>query len=325
MGLSTAVCSLFGIRHPVLLGGMAGASTPALTAQISLAGGLGIHGCSFQPPLQIEAWADEIRRLSDRPFGLNLLPFGADATQVDAVLAARPAVLSTGWAFPDQDLRTLFARAHDVGSKVLHMVSSLPEALRAADAGADAIVAQGTEGGGHVGVMGTMTLVPMVVRAVRPVPVVAAGGIADGAGLAAALMLGADGVLLGTRFLATPESPLPESFKRTIVESDGHNTLLTEIPDLINGRVWPGAYSRVARNRLIEEWLGREGALRYRRREVVARVQAAREQGNVDQSILYIGETAGLIDALLPAATVVEQVVQEAEALLRGRSAAVLA
>lgn len=131
------------------------------------------------------------------------------------------------------------------------MVSTVPEAVQEVEAGADLIVAQGTEGGGHVGVMGTLVLVRLVVRSVAPAPVLAVGGIADGAGLAAALVMGAEGVLLGARFLATPEAPLPDSFKQAIVDSDGHNTLLTEIPDIVSGRAWPGAYSQVARNRLI--------------------------------------------------------------------------
>src|SRR5439155_27104816 len=107
-------------------------------------------------------------------------------------------------------------------------------------AGADIIVAQGTEGGGHIGLMGSIVLTPMVVRAVAPRPVLAAGGFADGAGLAAAIMLGAEGVLLGTRFLATPESPLPDSYKQAICRSDGHDTLVTELPDVLAGQVWPG-------------------------------------------------------------------------------------
>src|SRR5205807_9311752 len=128
------------------------------------------------------------------------------------------------------------------------MVWSVPEGARGVDAGADIIVAQGTEGGGHVGWMGSMALIPMVVRAIAPVPVLAAGGVGDGAGLAAALALGAEGVLLGTRFLATRESPGPDGFKRTLLESDGHDNLLTEIPDIAAGRVWPGAMSRLRRN-----------------------------------------------------------------------------
>src|SRR5207248_11564301 len=117
-------------------------------------------------------------------------------------------------------------RVHAAGARITHMVSTVNEARRAADAGADVIIAQGTEGGGHVGVMGTIVLVPQVVRAVAPIPVLAAGGIADGAGLAAALMLGAEGVLLGTRLLATDEAPLPRQYKEAICRSDGHDTLL---------------------------------------------------------------------------------------------------
>jgi NAD(P)H-dependent flavin oxidoreductase YrpB (nitropropane dioxygenase family) len=264
--------------------------------------------------------AAAIRQHTDRPFGLNLLLFIADDAAVEAVLAARPAVFSTAWAWPDQDLRALFARAHDVGCVVMHMVSTLLEAERSADAGADILVAQGTDGGGHIGLMGTMVFVPQVVRAVAPVPVLAAGGVADGAGLAAALMLGAEGVLLGTRFLATPEAPLPESYKRVLVESDGHDTLVTEIPDVASGRVWPGAYARVARNRFVEEWLGREGELRARQKEVAARLQAARAQGDADYGILYLGQTAGLIDAIEPAGALVERIASEAESLLRERA-----
>jgi NAD(P)H-dependent flavin oxidoreductase YrpB (nitropropane dioxygenase family) len=241
------------------------------------------------------------------------------------VLAARPAVLSTAWAGPGYDLAGLFARAHDSGALVMHMVSTLAEAWRAAEAGADLIVAQGTEGGGHVGLMGTMVLVPMAARALPGVPVLAAGGVADGAGLAAALMLGAEGVLLGTRFLATPEAPLPERFKQAIVASDGHTTVVTEIPDVANGTVWPGAYARVERNRFIETWLGREGDLRYHQAEVADRLRQARADGDPDDAVLYTGQTAGLIDAIEPAASLVTRIVEEATALLGERAPALLA
>ena len=219
-------------------------------------------------------------------------------------------------AFTDVRTDGVFARAHEVGAKVMHMVSTIDEARRAAESGADIIVAQGTEGGGHVGLMGTLVLVPQVVRAIAPVPVLAAGGVADGAGLAAALALGADGVLLGTRFLATPEAPLPDSFKDAICASDGHDTLLTEIPDITGGRAFPGAYVRVRRNRFIEEWIGREGELRFksrRRSEVAANVIRARELGDVDTVWLLVGQTAGLIDQIEPARHIVERLVQEAE------------
>jgi NAD(P)H-dependent flavin oxidoreductase YrpB (nitropropane dioxygenase family) len=201
------------------------------------------------------------------------------------------------------------------------MVSSVPEALRAAEAGADVIVAQGTEGGGHVGWMGSMALLPMVVRAVAPLPVLAAGGVADGAGLAAALALGAEGVLLGTRFMATPEAPLPEAFKRTLLESDGHDTLLTEIPDIAAGRVWPGAMSRVRRNRFIERWAGREWELRQRQDEVGPALAEARRRDDTDEYTIGTGQTAGLITSLVPAAQIVREVVEQAENIIAQRLA----
>jgi NAD(P)H-dependent flavin oxidoreductase YrpB (nitropropane dioxygenase family) len=204
------------------------------------------------------------------------------------------------------------------------MVSTVHEAQRAAEAGADFVIAQGTEGGGHVGVMGAMVLVPQVVRAVAPVPVLAAGGIVDGAGLAAALMLGAEGVLLGTRFLATPEAPLPASYKEAICRSDGHDTLLTELPDVIAGQVWPGAFARVLRTSIIQEWLGRESEVRRNRVELRQRLQRAREEGDLANGSLLIGQDAGLIDSIEPAGEIVTRVVREAESILSGRLREVL-
>src|SRR5215472_8876775 len=180
----------------------------------------------------------------------------------------------------------------DNGSLVMHMVGDVPEAARAAEAHVDVIIAQGTEGGGHVGWMGSMPLVPMVVQAVAPIPVVAAGGIADGRGLAAALALGADGVLLGTRFLATTESPLHPNFKQAIVNSDGHDTQLSEIPDIASRTVWPGAMTRSRRNRFVERWAGREWALRQNRAEAHARLRAARQSGDIEEGSLAMGQDA---------------------------------
>lgn len=322
--LSTRLCELLGIEHPVVLGGMGLGTNPDLVAAVSEAGGLGIQGCARRTPPEILDLARAIRERTDRPFGLNLLLFAAGDEQVAAVLEARPAVVSTAWARADHDLAGLFARAHEAGSKVVHMVSTVPEAERAAAAGADAIVAQGTEGGGHVGVMGTMPLVPMVVRAVAPAQVIAAGGLADGAGLAAALMLGAEGALYGTRFLATPEASIPQSYKQVIVDADGHNTVVTEIPDVANGNVWPGAYARVDRNRFVETWIGREGELRARQAEVAAAAGAALAAGDVDEAVVYTGQTVGLIGAIEPAAAIVERIVADAASLLRERAPSLL-
>jgi len=317
--MHTRICELLKIEHPVVLGGMASGTNAALVAAVTNAGGLGILGATFLAPEQQRAEIGKIRALTAGPFGLNHLLAFATEDRFAETLAARPRVVSTAWAWSDQDLRPFFQRAHDAGALIMHMVSGVPEAVRAVQAGADMIVAQGTEGGGHVGWMGTMAVVPQVVRAVAPVPVLAAGGIADGSGLAAALALGAEGVLLGTRFLATPEAPIPPSYKRAILESDGHDTLLTEIADIANGLVWPGAMSRVVRNRFVERWAGREWEVRWRRNEIAAGLRAARERDDAAESNLQMGQTAGLITAITPAAQIVREVVAEAERIIRDR------
>jgi NAD(P)H-dependent flavin oxidoreductase YrpB (nitropropane dioxygenase family) len=315
--LTSPVCELFGVTHPVVLGGMALGTNPDLVAAVSNAGGLGIQGCAGRPPRAITELAAAIRDRTDRPFGLNLLLFMAGEAEWAATVAAHPPVVSTAWAKVDQPLAELFTQAHEAGAKVLHMVSSVSEASRAAEAGADAIVAQGTEGGGHVGLMGTMVLVPMVARAVEPVPVIAAGGIADGAGLAAALMLGAHGALFGTRFLATTEASIPDTYKQVLVDSDGHNTVVTELPDVANSTVWPGAYARIERNRLYETWAGREGELRYHHTEAAASAWRALQAGDTDNAFLYTGQSAGLIDTIEPAQVVVQRIVADATERLR--------
>src|SRR5207302_10097130 len=180
--------------------------------------------------------------------------------------------------------------------RVMHMMPTLSESELAAEVGADVIVAQGTEGGGHIGEIGTAVIVRQVAKAVAPVPVLAAGGFADGAGLAAALALGADGVLLGTRFLATEEAPVPPVYKDAIVASSGDDTIVTTVADTLTGRDWPGAWARLRRTRFIEEWLGREPELRRRREAVWLKLEAA-EETDPDYGLMWIGQSAGLIDS----------------------------
>lgn len=317
--IHTRICDLLGIRHPIVLGGMGSATSPKLVAAVSNAGGFGTLGTSVLRAEQISAAAKAIREATDKPFGINHLLFRIDEADYAATLAARPDVVAFAWSRPEQDLRGYFARAHDAGAKVMYMVSTVAEARRAVEAGADVIIAQGSEGGGHVGWMATMVIVPMVVTAVAPVPVLAAGGIADGRGLAASLALGADGVLLGTRLLATPEAPIHENFKQAIVKSDGHDTMLTEIHDLASGQVWPGAMARVQRNAVIERWAGREWAIRQDQAKIAAEIAAARKAGDVDNATLLFGQDAGLIDAVMPAAEVIETMAREAEDIVRKR------
>jgi NAD(P)H-dependent flavin oxidoreductase YrpB (nitropropane dioxygenase family) len=250
---------------------------------------------------------------------VNFLLFRVDDAAYDAALQERPPVMTLAWPRPEQDLAAYVRRARAAGSRVMVMAGGVPEARRAVAAGAEIVIAQGTEGGGHVSWMGTMPLVPMVVDAVAPLPVLAAGGIADGRGLAAALALGAQGVLIGTRFLASVEAPLHPNFKQAILESDGHDTVLTEIPDTLRGQIWPGAMARAQRNRFIARWAGREWALRAALSEESAAVESARLSGDADNAYLLIGQDAGLIHDLPPAKVLIERMLGEAETILRDR------
>lgn len=314
--IRTRVCEIFGIERPVFLGGMGSVNAPEMVAAVSEAGGLGALGCSLLTAEEVRAGAARIGELTGKPFGLNFLIFIPNEAGFAAALEARPAVMAFAWPRPEQDLRPFFDRAHEAGCKVTFMTGEVAEARRGAEAGADVIIAQGVEAGGHVSWMATMALVPMVVDAVAPVPVLAAGGIADGRGLAAALALGADGVLLGTRFLASEESPLHANFKRAILESNGHDTVLTEIPDIASGRVWPGAMARARRNRFVERWAGREWDLRQHRSEAWETIQAARAAGDAEEAYLLIGQDAGLIEDLPPAGELVRRIADEAEEIL---------
>ena len=159
----------------------------------------------------------------------------------------------------------------------------------------------------------------MMVKAVAPLPVLCAGGIADGRGLAAALALGAEGALLGTRLLATTEAPLHPNFKQAIVKSDGHDTVLTEIPDLASQRVWPGAMSRSQRNKFIERWAGREWAIRQNASDIGKQVAAARAAGDIDNATLSFGQDAGLIDSIESVKEVVQEIIAEAEKVIKDR------
>jgi NAD(P)H-dependent flavin oxidoreductase YrpB (nitropropane dioxygenase family) len=280
---------------------------------------LGTLGTSAFNAAQLETEIASIRERTEKPFGVNHLLFQIQEDMFRITLRARPTVAAFAWARKDQDLREYFQCAHDAGSKVMHMAGEAPEAVRAAEAGADVLIAQGTEAGGHVGWMASLPLVSMMVKAVAPLPVLCAGGIGDGRGLAAALALGAEGVLLGTRFMATPEAPIHANFKQSIVNSDGHDTVLTEIPDLASQRVWPGAMSRAQRNKFIERWAGREWTLRQNAPDVGKQVAAARAAGDIDNASLSFGQDAGLIDSIKSVREVVQEIIVEAEEIIKGR------
>jgi nitronate monooxygenase len=317
MPLRTKLTEKLCISHPILLAPMGTASGGTLAKAVTEAGGLGIIGFGYGNQERID---QEFRAAGNARVGCGFITWSL-ARQPHLLARAldhKPAAVMLSFG----DARPFAAAIKDAGAALISQVQTVAQAMEAVDMGSDIVVAQGTEAGGHGATRSTLALVPAVVDAVRErndeIVVVAAGGIADGRGLAAALALGADGVLLGTRFLASKESPLHPNFKQAILDSDGHDTLLSEIPDVAAGIVWPGAMSRSRRNRFIERWAGREWALRQRRAEAHAALQVARKNGDAQEAVLSMGQDAGLIREILPAAEIVDRIAREAEQVLSG-------
>lgn len=314
--MRTRACDVLGIDVPVLQAGMSTFTSAELVAAVSNAGGLGILGALLRPVDELRAEIRRTRTLTDRPFGVNHVLVHLDPTALDVTFEERVPVVSTSWGDPTD----VVVRAHAAGMRVVHQVPTAAEAARAAAAGVDVIVGQGTDGGGHVGFVGTMPLVPAVVDAAAGVPVLAAGGIVDGRGLAAALALGAEGVLMGTRFLATPEAPIPERWRQLIVSSDESTTVRTAAFDRAFATPWPGAEVRAIRNLFLTDWAERPDEAAANAAELGPRLFQALATGDLDVFPPMAGQGCGLITDVLPAAEVVQRTIAEAEIALRRAS-----
>jgi NAD(P)H-dependent flavin oxidoreductase YrpB (nitropropane dioxygenase family) len=306
--LHTPVCDLLGIDIPILQAGMTTYTTAELVAAVSNAGGLGIIGGLRRSADELRTEIRAVRALTSRPFGVNHVVCLADPDAVEATLDERVPILSLSWGRATDFTR----RAHDVGIKVVQQVNTPEEAGQVAADEADVIVAQGTEGGGHVGVMSTLPLVPQVVDAAGGVPVLAAGGIADGRGLAAVLMLGAQGALIGTRFLATPEARGRGRSKDVILNALGSQTVASKFYDDVLGIRWPGSLVRTIRHPLLDEWGHRQQDWAL----VADRLRPSLEAAVAAGAFVLAGESSGLIHDIVPAAELVERIAREAEALL---------
>jgi NAD(P)H-dependent flavin oxidoreductase YrpB (nitropropane dioxygenase family) len=306
--LHTPVCNLLGIDFPILQAGMSTYTTAELVAAVSNAGGLGIIGGLGRTPDELRSEIRQVRELTSRPFGVNHVVCRLDPAAAEVTLAQRVPVLSLAWGRATE----LTYQAHEAGTKVVHMVATPEEAGLVASDGADVIVAQGTEGGGHVGMMSTLPLVPMVVDIVGDVPVLAAGGIADGRGLAAALMLGAQGALIGTRFLATPEAKGRGHSKDVILNALGSQTVASKFLDDVLGQVWPGAVVRTIQHQLLEEWGDRPNEWALAADQLRPSLEAALTAGD----FVLAGESAGLVHDIVPAGELVRRIARQAKDLL---------
>lgn len=323
--MRTALTELLGIEAPIVLAPMGGAVTPELAAAVSNAGGLGTLPLSWNTPDEVRSQVAETAALTDRPFGVNLIREWDQRERLAVAVDAGAPVISLFWG----DAAGLVQEAHDEGAIVFVSVASAAEATRAAAAGADVVVAQGWEAGGHVrGTVTTLALVPRVVDAVAPIPVVAAGGIADGRGLAAVLALGAAGAWVGTRFLAAQESSIHDEYRGRLLEAVETDTYYGTLFD--GG--WPDAPHRALRNSTVEGWeaAGRPapGERPGEEEEVAARGDGSPVKryasstphssmtGEIEALPNWAGQGVGLVTRVQPAAEIVQELVADAERIL---------
>lgn len=325
--MTTPLCSRLGIDVPVVQAPIGSASTPELVAAVSNAGGLGMLSLTWSPAGEVRQRVPRVRELTGRPFGVNLvLDFPID-DRLAVCLDEGVPIVSTFWGDPAAVNRRIGA----AGALHLHSVGSAGEARQAVDAGVDVVVAQGWEAGGHVrGQLATLPLVPAVVDVVAPVPVIAAGGIADGRGLAAVLALGAQAGWLGTRFLTAAEAHTHGVYRERVIAAAGEDAVHTVCFD--GG--WPGAPHRAIRNSTLASWdaAGRPDAPDRPGEGTVVAIDASGGHhrlygdmmplpgmsGDVEAMALYAGQSAGLVTDVAPAADIVARIVREAAGVVSG-------
>jgi nitronate monooxygenase len=314
--LQTPLCELLGIEHPILNAPMGGTATASLAAAVSAAGGFGmIGGTAPGGPSWLREQIRAATARTNRPFGVGLISsFPGVGDLVQVAIDERVAAINHSFADPTPYV----AAAHAAGVKIFAQVQTVAQASRAASAGVDVLIAQGTEAGGHTGGIGTLALVPAVVDVAGAIPVVAAGGIADGRGLAAALMLGAAGVWLGTRFVASQEWGGQPWEQAAVVAATADDTVRTSVYDLVRAAPFPeGIADRMLRNTFVDTWQGREGELLAQRDMLRQQLAEAAQRGDAQMLDISAGVGAGLVRAVEPAGAIVRRIVDDAEQLLR--------
>lgn len=307
--LKTKLCDIFNIKYPILQGGMAWVATGELAAAVSNGGGLGIIGAGNSPADVVKKNISIAKSLTDKPFGVNVMllsPFVEDVMEV--LYNENVSVVTTGAGNPGKYIEKL----KSVGTKVIPVVASVALAKRMEKEGVDAIIAEGTESGGHIGELTTMALVPQVVDAVS-LPVIAAGGIGDGRGLVAALALGAVGVQMGTRFVCSKECTVHENYKLAIVNAKDRDAVAT-------GRS-TGHPVRCIRNKLTREFekLESECASKEEIEKIgIGKLRAAVVDGDVEMGSVMAGQIAGMIKYIKPCDVILKEIVEEAENIMKG-------
>jgi enoyl-[acyl-carrier protein] reductase II len=313
--LKTPLCDLLGIEVPIILAPMGTCTSGEFAAAVSNEGGLGGIGSLFRGTAAVKRDIETVRRLTSRPFAINHIPQALDAEAFRYTLEAKPPVIS----FALDDPGDMVRQAHDVGSRVMLQVTTVAQAVRAAERGVDVIIAQGGESGGYCGEVSTMALVPQVVDAVSPIPVVAAGGIFDGRGAAAALILGAAGVNLGTRFIASTEAPAPNEWKQAITAANSENAIKVDVLNDISPIPGTMGFPTIPRSlptAFLEEWNGKREEARRERDRLRGQIVSTTQAGRQHECVLWAGQTAGGIKEILPVATIMRRIIEETEAAL---------
>jgi nitronate monooxygenase len=311
MALSTTFTRLFGVRHPIALAPMGGSAGGALAAAVSRGGGLGLVGAGNGDQLWLDRELSIVASATKQPWGVGFLTWAIDARVVQRALEYAPQAVMLSFGDPGPFVEPI----RQAGAVLIIQVTDLEEARRAVDLGADVIVAQGTEAGGHGARRGRSTLpfVPVVVDLAAPTPVLAAGGIADGRGLAAALALGAAGALMGTRFQATTEAMVDPAISKAILEGRGQDTERSSVLDIVRGSQWPSQYTaRTLSHPHLDRWRDREA-------ELAGDPQARQdyqndvERGAIPPLPVWAGEATDLINDLPSAADLVTTLAAQAE------------
>ena len=306
--IKTKITELFGIEYPIFQGGMAWVAEAQLAAAVSNAGGIGLIAGGSAPAEVIREQIRRAKELTDKPFGVNIMlmsPYAGELAQL--VIEEGVAVVTTGAGNPGKYI----ASWKQAGIKVVPVVPSVALAKRMERAGADALVAEGCEAGGHIGELTTMALVPQIVDAVA-IPVLAAGGIADGRGVAAALMLGAQGVQVGTRFLAAEECQIHQNYKELVLKAKDTDSAVTG-----RGTGHPVRQIRSKFTRRVLELESREADPEEFEALTVGSLKKAVVDGNVDEGSFMAGQIAGMVSKIQPAQEIVDEMFGEAKHLLK--------
>ncbi len=318
--LTTRFTELFDLKYPIMSGPMSGHSNAVLAAAVSKAGGLGTFGGTDERgPEWVREQISAIREETDRPFAVGyitpFMKFMEENFKV-AVEAKAPAVV-----FSFSDPEPWLSMAKEAGAITICQVQSMELAAQAVAAGADMLIAQGTEAGGHCGSAAMLPLLVRIAQRYPETPLLAAGGIATGRALAAVMAAGADGANVGTAFLVTPEATeVPDVYKERVIASDGEDTIFTKVYDLIEGLPWPEEIgARVYENELVREWHGRDAEIVEQRDALKSRAEKAYRK-DVEAAAVYMGESAGDVNAIRPAADVLTSIRDDAEELLTQRS-----